>query len=129
MAERTNYPISVIPVFKNLSLSAGDSGTSGVIELNGKANCGIFGLANSVTSGTAGTVGTTIFSYVGSSLRDGTYVSPANAVAIGTAGTGQSSNIATFEPELMPFMKIIATQTGTGTAGYDSKVTAEFIVQ
>jgi hypothetical protein len=39
------------------------------------------------------------------------------------------SNIFSFSPIVIPFIKIIATQTGSGTAGKDSKITAAIIVQ
>jgi hypothetical protein len=129
MAEKGFTPVQVIPVFKNASLSAGDSGTSDVVDLRYAAQRGVFSLAASVAAGTAGTAGTTIFSYVGCSSFDGTYISPSGAVAIGTSGTAKTADIMSFDPEPMPFMKIIATQTGAGTAGKDSKVTAELIVQ
>ncbi len=124
--------ITVINLFGNKSLIAGSSGTSDPIDLRYAANNGYFALAHSCAVGTAGTLGTTIFTYVGCSTLDGTYVTPSASVAIATAGTngtGGTANITTFEPELMPFMKIIATQTGSGGTGKDSKVTAELIMQ
>lgn len=121
--------IHIIPVFNNKSLSAGDVGTSQIIDLRNIAQRGDFALAFSVAKGTAGTAGTTAFSYAVSSLRGGTYVAPSASVGIGTAGTDVTQDIATFTPVLAPFMKIIATQVGAGTQGYDSKVTAELIVR
>jgi len=124
--------ITVINLFGNKSISPGTAGTSDPIDLRYAANNGFFSLAHSVVAGTAGTVGTTVFTYVGCSTLDGTFVSPSASVAIstaGTAGTGGTANISTFEPEPMPFMKIIATQTGAAGAGKDSKVTAELIMQ
>lgn len=125
--------ITTIPLFKNLSLSAGDSGTSDSIDLRDKADKGFFSLAHRIAAGTSTTAGTTIFTYKGCSTKDGTYITPSAAVAIGTAGTHGTygtANIWTFEPELMPFMKIVATQTGAGTVGANTKiVAAELIVQ
>jgi hypothetical protein len=129
MAEKGLTPVSVHPVFLNQHLSAGESGTSNAVDLREAAQRGLFSLSVSVAIGTAGTAGTTVLTYSGCSKVDGTYVTPSSAIAIGTMGTNCSRNIITFEPELMPFIKIIATQTGTGTAGKDSKVTAELIVQ
>jgi hypothetical protein len=63
-------------------------------------------------------------------MENGEYITPSDAASIGTFGTACTASIKTFEPELMPWMKIIATQTGTGTAGKDSKIAAaELIVQ
>jgi hypothetical protein len=125
--------ITTIPLFKNLSLSAGDSGTSDSIDLRDAVQQGFFSLAHRISIGTAATCGTTVFTYKGCSMVDGTYITPAAAIAIGTAGshgTYGTANIWTFEPELMPFMKIVATQTGAGTAGANTKiVAAELIVQ
>jgi hypothetical protein len=132
MAERGYTPVSVVSLFKGKQLAAGGAGTSDVIDLRFIAQQGIFSLAHKVHVGTAGTTGTTIFTYVGCSTETGTFITPHTAVAIGTAGTNATTgtaNIWTFEPEPMPFMKIIATQTGVGGTGKDSRVTAELIVQ
>jgi len=129
MAERGYTPVTVIPLWKARSLSAGDAATSDVIDLRYAAQNGFFSLYSSVAAGTAGTVGTTVFTYLGCSQKDGTFVSPSAAVAIGTRGTALAANLATFTPELMPFMKIVATQAGSGTAGKDSKLTADLIIQ
>jgi hypothetical protein len=129
MAEKGYTPVSVIPICKEKSLSAGDVFTSDVIDLRYAAQNGFFSLYSSVAAGTAGTVGTTVFTYIGCSQKDGVFVAPSNSIAIGTRGTALASNIMTFEPELMPFMKIVATQSGAGTAGKDSKITADLIVQ
>jgi hypothetical protein len=121
--------ITVIPLFKDKSLSAGDSGTSDPIDLRYQANNGMFALAFKNKAGTSGTCGTTVFTYTGCSIETGTYVAPSSAVAIGTSGPSIAGNIVTFEPELMAWMKIIATQTGAGTAGAHSNIDAELIVQ
>jgi hypothetical protein len=125
--------ITTIPLFKNKQLSAGDTGTSDPIDLRYIANQGRFSLSHSIAAGTATTCGTTIFEYKGCSVVDGVYVS-ANPVAgtsgtIGTSGPDIAGKITTFSPALTPFMKIIATQVGAGTAGADSLVTAELNVQ
>jgi hypothetical protein len=121
--------ITTISLFGNKSLSAGDVATSDPIDLRYCANNGMFAIRANVSAGTAGTAGTTVFSYTGCSVEGGSYVAPASSVAIGTFGTGRSSDIMTFEPELMAFMKIVATQSGSGTSGKDSKITAELLVQ
>jgi hypothetical protein len=132
MAERGYTPINVVRVFDKIHLSAGDSSTAGPIDLRELAQQGMFALSFAMAAGTAGSCGTTAFTYTESSTLEGTYVSPLNSIAIGTAGIGGTSkltNIVTFEPEMMPFMKIIATQTGAGTAGKDNIITADLIVQ
>lgn len=121
--------ITTIPLFNNQSLSAGDSVTSEVIDLRYNTNQRIFSLASRVVAGTAGTCGTTVFTYKGCHIPNGNFISPVAAIAIGTAGTAATADIAAFTPMLMPFMKIIATQTGADTAGKDSKVSAELILQ
>ncbi len=121
--------ITVIPLFKDKSLSAGDSGTSDPIDLRYQANNGMFALAYKNRAGTSTTCGTTVFTYTACSVDGGTFVSPSAAAAIGTSGPAIAGNIVTFEPELMAWMKIIATQTGAGTAGAQSVVDAELIVQ
>ena len=132
MAERGYTPVSVVPVFKNKRLSAGDSGTSDVIDLRFIAQNGYFALSQVTKAGTFGSSGTTIFTYLEATTENGVFVAPVSATAIGTASTAGTSGTTTFtfEPELAPFMKIVATQTGTGTAGADSLIgAAELIVQ
>jgi len=121
--------ITLIPLFSGQSLSAGDSSTSNKIDLRYAANNGMFALAFSNAAGTSTTCGTTVFTYSGCSVEGGTYVTPSSADAIGTSGPTIGGDIKTFEPELMAFMKIIATQTGAGTAGANSKITAELLMQ
>jgi len=122
-------PITVKAIMLNRTLSAGDASTSDAIDLRDIVANGFFSLSARVIAGTASTVGTTVFTYSGCATTSGKFITPSAAVAIGTCGTASTSNIMTFEPELMAFMKIIATQTGTGTAGKDSVVSAELIVQ
>jgi hypothetical protein len=132
MAERGYTPVSVVPLFKNKRLSAGDSGTSDLIDLRYIAQNGFFSLSQVTMAGTYGSAGTTVFTYTESSTVDGVFRTPLSAVAIGTASTAGTSGttIFTFEPELAAFMKIVATQTGTGTAGADSLIkSAELMVQ
>ena len=119
--------ISTFPVFKNLTLNAGDTGTSDPIDLRYCSTRQNFSLSHSIAAGTSTTCGTTFFSYTGCSLVDGTYV------ALGTFGTSGPTIIGKVtslsSPTLVPFMKIIATQSGAGNAGANSKVTAELNVQ
>jgi hypothetical protein len=133
MPEKGYTPIQVIPLFKGKTLSAGDKATSDPIDLRYVAQRGNFSLSHVVGPGTYGSSGTTVFSYVGCTVFGGTYIKPYNAGTIGTAGTsasdaGNGTNMVTFSPVISPFIKVIATQTGTGTQGADSVVTAELIV-
>ena len=121
--------ITTIPVFSHQKLSAGDVGTSGLINLQYNSSKHLFSLAARVNAGTASTPGTTVFTYTGASFENGTCISPSAAVAIGTFGTGLGADIVAFTPPLMAFMKIVATQTGSGTTGKDSFVDAELLVQ
>ncbi|HPE06240.1 MAG TPA: hypothetical protein PLW50_00810 [Smithellaceae bacterium] len=132
MAERGFTPVSVHPLFTNAPLSAGDSATSRAIDLRYVAQRGKFAIATSVVGGTSTTGGTTSLIYkVGVSL-DGEFISPsgtaATASTIGTYGTG-GRTYAEFNPILTPFIKFVAQQSGAGTAGAQSKLSAELIVQ
>ena len=125
--------ITVIPLFLSKSLSAGDSGTSDVIDLRYNSNSGKFSLSHKIAAGTSTTCGTTTFSYVGCSMVDGVFVSAnpsaSSSGTIGTSGPTITGKITPFTPATVPFMKIIATQTGTGTAGANSVIASELIVQ
>ncbi len=132
MSERGYSPITVIPLLKARALSAGDSATSDPIDLRETVRLGVFSLSYYARAGTAaGGIGTATFSYLSCPTRNGEYVNPLGTVgnSIGSCGTGGTKGIHQFKPELMPFMKIVTTQEGTGTAGNDSVITAELIVQ
>ena len=120
--------ITTISVFKNQNLNSGTSCTSDKIDLRHIANNGYFALMTNIMNGTASTCGTTSFAYSGCALEDGTFVTPSTAVAIGTKGTA-GRDIITFEPEVMPFIKIIASQTGSTAGGNNSKFDIELLVQ
>ena len=126
MAERR---IKTYTLFTAQALSAGGSATSRVVDLRDDVQSGKFSIFASVAAGTAGTAGTTVLSYTGCTTQDGTFVAPVAAVTIGTFGTACLADIIDFDPELMPFMKIIATQSGAGNAGRDSKISAELNIQ
>jgi len=126
MAERR---IKTYTLFTAQALSAGGSATSRVIPLRDDVLSGKFSLFASVAAGTAGTAGTTVVTYSGCTTEDGTFITPVAAISIGTFGTSCLSDIIDFDPELMPFMKIVATQSGSGNAGRDSKISAELNVQ
>lgn len=124
--------ITTIPLFKNMSLSAGDTGTSDPIDLRYYSSMGRFSVHYSIAAGTSNTAGTTTFLYVGCSVEGGTYVTPQDGGTFGTSGTGKSESkmigFGTAAVILTPWMKIIAAQTGAGTAGASSKITAELNV-
>ena len=122
--------ITTIPLFKDNRLSAGDSGTSDVIDLRYCASRYAFSLRYGIAVGTSATAGTTTFSYVACSTEKGIYISPSTGGMFGTSGTGKvEAGLIPISPGLTPFMKIIAAQTGAGTAGAQSVVTAELNVQ
>lgn len=128
MAERGFTPIKVHPLFSNKSLSAGDTGTSGAVDLRYEAQRGKFALQVTVEAGTAGTAGTTVFTYQLATSLDGTYTAPSTATAMGTFGTNALVDFQSFDPILGPFMKVVATQAGAGTVGFDSKITSAALI-
>lgn len=118
--------ISTFPICRNLTLNAGDTGTSDPIDLRYCATRQNYSLSASIAAGTSTTCGTTFFSYTGCSLFDGTYVALGT---FGTSGPAIAGRITSFSPTLVPFMKIVVTQSGSGNLGANSKVTAELNVQ
>ena len=129
--------ITTVPLFKDKALSAGDTGTSDPIDLRYSSTMQRYSLRYGIVAGTSTTAGTTVFSYVGCSTETGTYVSPMLHGTFGTSGTGKveakmmdlRGDAGTGQIVPMPWIKIIATQTGSGTAGAQSIVTAELNVQ
>lgn len=131
MAERGFTPVSVHPIFSGVSLSAGDSATSRVIDLRYVAQRGKFAVATTLTGGTSTTCGTTSLIYkVGQSFNSGFSVPTGTAATASTIGTyGSGNTYAEFNPILTPFIQFVAQQSGTGTAGAQTKVSASLIVQ
>lgn len=122
--------IKVIPLFQDLSLSAGETGTSGIIDLRDKSERGTVTISHRNAAGTSTTCGTTVFTYMGCSILNGTYAVPTGVASMGTSGPAIAQSITPVaSPALVPYMKVVATQTGAGTAGANSKITAELIVQ
>lgn len=121
--------LTVHPLFKDQQLSAGDSATSAPIDLRYLLSKGTCGLHATISLGTAGTCGTTVLTYVGAIDNDALFISPTSASAIGTMGTACTADFLGVNSTLLPSIKIIATQVGTGTKGFDSKLTAELITQ
>lgn len=120
--------IHTISLFSNKQLDGGSAGTSQVIDLRNIAESGSFALALKTGAGTNGTCGTTVLSYVVSSTRNGSYVTPSGGYAIATSGTDGGTAYYSFSPAVAPYMKVIATQTGTmGDA--DVNISAELIVK
>ena len=128
MAEKGFTPVSVHPLFTAQALAAGQSATSRVIDLRYVAQRGKFAMATSLAGGTSTTCGTTGLTYLVGIALDSTFAAPTGTSAtIGTYGSGNTW--AEFNPVLTPFIQIVATQTGAGGAGAQTKVTAALIAQ
>jgi hypothetical protein len=130
MAERGYMKISVVPLFKGLRLSPGETGTSAIIDLNEYVQQGVFAVSVALAAGTAGTAGTAALHCVESATRDGNYIAPSTVRIMGTYGTGRMEDISVFSPMPAPFMKVIATASGeVEDDGFDSSITADLILQ
>lgn len=117
--------VRTISLFKSVVFAAGTSRASSPVDLRDIAKQGDFSLAYKVeTSGGVGTCGTTTFAYSGCSVYDGTYVSPTSGT-FGTSGNTGGSNILSFSPPVLPFMKITIAVGTSGT----SVVTADLHVR
>ena len=84
--------------------------TSQEVDLRQIAQDGIFSLEYTFTGS-----GVLTWTYTVCSTEDGTYFTPSGAADIATSTTTGTDGVS-FEPELFPFMKIVATETGTNTA-------------
>ena len=95
---------------ETIVLEAGKAYTSPAIDLREVAQDGIFSLEYTFTGS-----GVVTWSYTVCSKEDGTYFAPVNAADIFTSVTTGTAGDS-FEPEMFPFIKIVATETGTNTA-------------
>lgn len=131
MAERGFTPVSVHPLFGNQALSAGDAATSRIIDLRYVAQRGKFAIATSLVGGTSTTCGTTSLIYkVGVSMKSTFAIPTGTAATASTIGTyGSGSTYHEFNPILTPFIQFVAQQSGAGTAGAQTKVSVDLIVQ
>lgn len=107
-------PITTYNVFEGASYG-GDSGaqtvttaaaiTSVAFDLREVAQNGLFSLDYVVTVASGGTLA---FTYTVCSTKAGTYFTPTGGGAIAT-GIGAATGGLSFEPEMYPFIKIVAT--------------------
>ena len=112
------YQISAIRVFDSTAVLASATGTSSAVDLRNVVNTGNFALHYTI-----GGAGTAALYIATSSTQTGTYVTYATAIATGkTAGTYYSP----FAPPVAPWVKILATETGTAQP---ITVTARLVVQ
>lgn len=111
--------ITTTPLFK--SEQCGTKGTGGtsisdIVDMR-TVEVGQYSMSYDIVGTNGGTAGSTVFSYLGCALFDGTYI---NTGTFGTFG-GVSSGFISFSPPLMPFMKIKAV---SGTSN-PAVITAE----
>jgi len=100
------------PVFKAKTIAQAGVVTSEPIDLRELTPNGIFSFMLKSLAG----AGNITITYSLAEKYDGTYVTPSGAVAIATAkGASDDPDIFSFEPELAPWMKIIATENNAGT--------------
>lgn len=108
-------PITCYHLWTANSIAAGQNESTVAIDLREVAQDGIFSVLYTI-SGT----GTAKLEYTVCATNDGTFVEPSGAADIGsslTASSGTSGvDLVSFEPELAPFMKIKATETGSSNA-------------
>ena len=105
-------PIVVYELWKANSITKDTNESTVAVDLREIAQDGVFALKYTITGD-----GTLTLEYTGCETKDGTFVEPSGASDIATGLTKTSgtsgTDIITFEPELMPFMKIKATETVT----------------
>lgn len=93
-------------VFVDKTVLAGQVEKSEVIDVRNMSPQGMFALESTITG-----TGTIKWTYECCTTEDGVFLEPEDAVDIYTAQTvGQIYQA--FQPELTPFIKIVATETG-----------------
>jgi hypothetical protein len=106
-------PITTMNVFQGAqTVTKNTTSTSVAFDLTRIAQDGIFSIEYLITGD-----GIITLAYTVCSSKAGTYFTPTGAVAIAT-GLTKTSGVSghgglTFNPEMYPFMKITATETGT----------------
>ena len=105
-------PIVTYHLFNSQTITKNTNASSVAVDLREIGQDGIFGVFYTITGD-----GVLTLEYTGCITDDGTFIEPSGASDIGsslvkTSGTG-GSDFVSFQPELMPFMKIKATETGT----------------
>ena len=111
-------PITTYNVFEGASYG-GASGaqtvttnpaiTSVAFDLSQCAQDGLFSLDYVITVLSGGTL---IFTYTMCSTKAGTYFTPTGGGTINSTGIGAATGGLSFEPEMFPFIKIVATASG-----------------
>jgi hypothetical protein len=110
--------IRTINIWKSTVIGSGSAGGTSLsdpIDLRDISKQGRFSLSYSIAAaGGVGTAASTVFTYLGCPVYDGTYVTPTG----GTCGTvnGVGSDIVSISPPVMPFMKVKVVAGTSGTA-------------
>lgn len=107
--------INSINLLKSTYIGAGSSGESDIHDIRDLSKNGNFSLSYTISPcGDDATAGSAFFYYKGASYYGGTYVN------MGTFGTSAvaagESNIISFSPQVIPFLKIGATLGTNGSA-------------
>ena len=103
-------PITTYNVFEGAqTVTTAVAITSIAFDLREVAQDGLFSLDYVITVSSGGTL---IFTYTVCSTKAGTYFTPTGGGTINAAGLGAATGGLSFEPEMFPFMKIVATASG-----------------
>lgn len=120
-----NRPITVYKLLDTETITKNTNESTVAVDLREIVQEGNFALMYTITGD-----GTLTLEYTGCSTSGGTFIEPSGASDIATGLTKTSgtsgTDIITFEPELMPFMKIKITETGTSN---DAVITLHLFVQ
>ena len=111
---KSNREITTYKLFASEAVGTSGVATSVYVDLRQVAPDGIFSIQYTFTGS-----GVLTWTYTVCSTSDGTYFTPSGAADIATSTTTGTDGVS-FEPELFPYMKIVATETGTNTASITS---------
>lgn len=99
-------PITTYTIFSSESIAKAGVATSVAIDLREVAQSGFFSMDYTTSAGSV------TFTYTVCSTKAGTYFTPSGGGTIGGPYTVGSGGIS-FEPEMYPFIKIVATENNS----------------
>lgn len=115
--------VSTKALWKNTTVAASGSGTSGPIDIRDISRNGDFSLSfYTHPAGGVATAGSATFSYKVCPIFDGTYIYGTNATIGTSGGVAGTRGIVTFTPPVAPFLMFYVNVGTSGSALIDAEL-------